>query len=348
MAGSEFWRGRRVLVTGHAGFIGAHLSRRLLELGAELIGFDNLNPYYDPKLKRARLRWIAEAGAFTHLQADLTDREAVAAAFAEHRPEIVFHLAAQAGVRYAAENPEAYVQSNVVGSLHVLEGCRRHPVRHLLLASTSSVYGANRCLPFREDQGTDHPLTLYAASKKGCEAMAHAYAHLFGIPVTVLRFFTVYGPWGRPDMALFRFAEAILDGRPVPLYNHGRHRRSFTYVDDVIAALLALAPLSPRPDPDWDPRRPDPKSSGVAPYRLLNLGNARAVELTRYLELLEAALGRKAQRELLPAQPGDVEETEADASALAALIGFRPETPVEEGVRRFAQWYLDWRAGMAA
>lgn len=347
MSGSEFWRGRRVLVTGHAGFIGAHLSRRLLALGAELSGFDNLNPYYDPALKRARLAWIGEAGPFRHFEADLTDAEAVRRCFAEHRPEIVYHLAAQAGVRYAAENPEAYVQSNLVGTLHLLEGCRHHPVAHLLLASTSSVYGANRRLPFREDQGTDHPLTLYAASKKGCEAMAHAYAHLFRIPATVLRFFTVYGPWGRPDMALFRFAEAILEGRPVPLYNRGRHRRSFTYVADVVEALIALGPLAPAPDPGWDAHQPHPATSGVAPYRLLNLGNARAVELTRYLELLEDCLGRRAERELLPAQPGDVEETEADATALEALIGFRPATPVEEGVRRFAEWFLAWRQGMA-
>lgn len=346
MSGSDFWRGRRVLVTGHAGFIGAHLSRRLLELGAELTGLDNLNPYYDPALKRARLRWVAECGHFRHIEADLCDADAVARCFAACRPEIVFHLAAQAGVRYAAENPALYVHSNLVGTLHLLEGCRRHPVSHLLLASTSSVYGANRSLPFREEQGTDHPLTLYAASKKGCEAMAHAYGHLFRIPATVLRFFTVYGPWGRPDMALFRFAEAILAGRPVPLYNYGRHRRSFTYVADVVEALVTLAPLRPTPDPDWDPRRPHPGRSGVAPYRLLNLGSAQAVELTRYLELLEDCLGRRAERMLLPPQPGDVEETEADATALEALIGFRPRTPVEQGVRRFAEWYLAWREGM--
>ncbi|MDW8373997.1 MAG: NAD-dependent epimerase/dehydratase family protein, partial [Planctomycetota bacterium] len=220
-------------------------------------------------------------------------------------------LAAQAGVRYAAENPGAYVHSNLVGTLHLLEGCRRHPVEHLLIASTSSVYGASRRLPFREDHSTDHPLTLYAASKKGCEAMAHAYAHLFAIPITVLRFFTVYGPWGRPDMALFRFAEAMLAGRPVPLYNHGRHRRSFTYVDDVIEGLLRVAARPAAPDPAWDARAPSPASSGVAPYRVLNLGNARAVALGRYLELLEEALGIRAERELLPAQPGDIEETEA-------------------------------------
>ena len=329
----------KVLVTGTAGFIGSHLAHRLLDRGDEVVGFDNLNDYYDVTLKQARLARLQARMGYTHVAGDLADRTAVEQAFAAHRPQRVVNLAAQAGVRYAAENPHLYVQSNVVGFLHVLEGCRHNGVEHLVYASTSSVYGANTAMPFSEHASAEHPLTLYAASKKANEQMAHSYSHLYGIPTTGLRFFTVYGPWGRPDMALFLFTRAILDGKPIRVFNHGRHKRSFTYVDDIVEGVLRTLDRVPGKDAGWDSARPDPATSGVAPYRLYNIGNEQPVELLRYIEVLEDCLGRKAQMELLPLQAGDVPDTEADVSDLIADVGYRPVVPVETGVARFVEWY---------
>jgi UDP-glucuronate 4-epimerase len=331
----------RVLVTGTAGFIGSHVAMRLLARGDEVIGFDNLNDYYDVTLKQARLRRFADQPGYIHVHADLADRAAVEDAFATHRPERVVHLAAQAGVRYAAENPHVYVSSNVTGFLHVLEGCRRHPVQHLVFASTSSVYGGNTRMPFSEAEGADHPLTLYAATKKANEMMAHSYAHLYRIPSTGLRFFTVYGPWGRPDMALFLFTRAILAGEPIRVFNHGHHRRSFTYVDDIVEGVVRTLDQAPSPDPRFDAAAPDPSTSD-APYRLFNIGNERAVELLDYVRVLEQCLGRKAIVELLPLQAGDVPHTEADVSRLVDAVGYRPTVSVEEGVSRFVDWYRDY------
>lgn len=332
----------KILVTGTAGFIGSHVAQRLLARGDQVIGLDNLNDYYDVTLKQARLARLMDVPGYTHITADLADRAAMEQVFAAHKPQRVVHLAAQAGVRYAAENPHVYVQSNVVGFLHVLEGCRHHGVEHLVYASTSSVYGANTAMPFSEHASTEHPLTLYAASKKANEMMAHSYAHLYGIPCTGLRFFTVYGPWGRPDMALFLFTKAILEGKPIRVFNHGRHKRSFTYVDDIVEGVVRTLDRLPGKDPAWSGARPDPATSGVAPYRLYNIGNEQPVELLRYIEVLEQHLGRKAQMELLPLQPGDVPDTEADVSDLIADVGYRPVVPVEEGVARFVQWYKEY------
>ncbi|WP_119718296.1 NAD-dependent epimerase [Cognatilysobacter tabacisoli] len=332
----------KILVTGTAGFIGSHVALRLLARGDEVVGFDSLNDYYDVTLKQARLARFADHPGYTHVTADLADRAAVEAVFAEHRPQRVVHLAAQAGVRYAAQNPHVYVASNVTGFLHVLEGCRHHGVEHLVFASTSSVYGADTAMPFSEHQGTDHPLTLYAATKKANEAMAHSYAHLYGIPSTGLRFFTVYGPWGRPDMALFLFTKAILDGQPIRVFNHGRHKRSFTYVDDIVEGVIRTLDTVPGVDPAWRGDAPDPASSGVAPYRIYNIGNEHPVELLRYIEVLEQCLGRKATMEMLPLQAGDVPDTEADVSGLVAAVGYRPVVDVEEGVANFVRWYRDY------
>jgi UDP-glucuronate 4-epimerase len=331
----------KVLVTGSAGFIGMHVAQRLLARGDEVIGLDNLNDYYDPALKRARLARLVECEGYTHVQADLADRGAIEALFEVHEPQRVVHLAAQAGVRYAAQNPHVYVSSNVTGFLHILEGCRHHPVEHLVFASTSSVYGANTKMPFSEHDSAEHPLTLYAATKKANEAMAHAYAHLYGIACTGLRFFTVYGPWGRPDMALFLFTKNILAGEPIRVFNHGRHKRSFTYVDDVVEGVLRTLDQPATPNPAWDPMAPDP-ASGQAPFRLYNIGNERPVELLRYIEVLEQCLGKAAVMEMLPLQAGDVPDTEADVSELAAAVDYRPKVPVEEGVARFVEWYLDY------
>jgi UDP-glucuronate 4-epimerase len=332
----------KVLVTGTAGFIGSHVALRLLERGDEVIGFDNLNDYYDVNLKQARLdRFMAHPG-YTHVQADLADRDAVERVFATHAPQRVINLAAQAGVRYAAENPHVYVASNITGFLHVLEGCRQHHVEHLVFASTSSVYGANTAMPFSEHQSTEHPLTLYAASKKADELMAHSYAHLYGLPCTGLRFFTVYGPWGRPDMALFLFTKAILAGDPIKVFNHGHHRRSFTYIDDIVEGVIRALDTIPGKDAHWDGARPDPASSGVAPYRLYNIGNAEPVELLRYIEVLEQCLGRKAKMEMLPLQAGDVPDTEADVSGLIQAVGYAPTVSVDRGISRFVNWYLDY------
>jgi len=332
----------KVLVTGTAGFIGSHVAQALLARGDEVIGFDNLNDYYDVTLKRARLARFAAHPAYTHVHGDLADRDAVESVFREHQPQRVVHLAAQAGVRYAAENPHVYVASNVTGFLHVIEGARRYDIEHLVYASTSSVYGANTAMPFSEHQHTEHPLTLYAATKKANEAMAHSYAHLYGVPCTGLRFFTVYGPWGRPDMALFLFTRAILAGEPIPVFNHGHHKRSFTYIDDIVAGVVRALDRVPGVDAAWNGEAPDPASSGVAPYRLYNIGSAQSVELMRYIEVLEQCLDRKATLRLLPLQPGDVPATEADCSDLARDMGYAPGVTVEEGVARFVAWYRDY------
>jgi UDP-glucuronate 4-epimerase len=331
----------KVLVTGTAGFIGSHVAQRLLARGDTVVGFDNLNDYYDPALKRARLARFGSHPNYVHVTADLADRAAVEACFATHRPERVVNLAAQAGVRYAAQNPHVYVASNVTGFLHVLEGCRHFGVQHLVFASTSSVYGANTRMPFSEHHPTEHPLTLYAATKKANESMGHSYAHLYGVPCTGLRFFTVYGPWGRPDMALFLFTRAILAGEPIKVFNHGHHQRDFTYVDDIVEGVIRALDHVAAPDPQWDGAAPDPATS-AAPFRLYNIGNQRPVQLLRYIEVLEECLGRKAERELLPLQAGDVPDTWADCSDLARDVGYAPQTPVEVGVRRFVDWYLEY------
>jgi len=332
----------RVLLTGSAGFIGFHLALRLLKRGDEVLGVDNLNAYYNPTLKAARLAILETHPGYRHARLDLADRDGMAALFAEARPEAVVNLAAQAGVRYSLERPEAYVDANVVGFLNVLEGCRAVQPRHLVYASTSSVYGANGKLPFNVHDGANHPITLYAATKLANESMAHAYAHLFAIPATGFRFFTVYGPWGRPDMALFKFTDAILKGQPIDVYGEGRMQRDFTYVDDIVDGLVAAIDRPAQIDPAWNPQSPDPATSGVAPWRLLNLGAARKVELMRYIEVLEAKLGRKAELNLMPMQPGDVARTEADVAATKAALDYTPTTPIEVGIGRFVDWYLEY------
>ncbi len=334
----------KILVTGTAGFIGSHVAIRLLERGDEVVGVDNLSDYYDVELKKARLSRFANHPAYSHVHADLADRAAIEGVFATHKPQRVINLAAQAGVRYAAQNPHVYVASNVTGFLHVLEGCRHHGVEHLVFASTSSVYGANTRMPFSEHDHTEHPLTLYAATKKANEMMAHSYAHLYGIPSTGLRFFTVYGPWGRPDMALFLFTRAILAGEPIRVFNHGHHKRSFTYIDDIVEGVIRTLDRAPGVDPSWSGDDPDPMSSGVAPYKIYNIGNEASVELLRYIEVLEDCLGRKARMEMLPLQAGDVPDTEADMSALHAAVGYRPVVGVEEGVSRFVAWYREFHS----
>ena len=331
-----------IMVTGSAGFIGFHLSRRLLARGDEVVGVDSLNAYYDPQLKAARLAVLEKHAGYRHAKLDLADRDGMAALFAEARPSAVVNLAAQAGVRYSLEKPEAYVDSNLVGFLSILEGCRATQPRHLVYASTSSVYGANGKLPFNVHDGANHPITLYAATKLANESMAHSYAHLFGIPSTGLRFFTVYGPWGRPDMALFKFTDAILKGQPIDVYGQGQMQRDFTYVEDIVDGLVAAVDRPAAADPAWDPLDPDPATSGVAPWRVLNLGNSRRVELMRYIEVLEEKLGRKAALNLMPMQPGDVRRTEADVEATRKALAYEPKTPIEIGVGRFVDWYLDY------
>jgi len=335
-----------VLVTGAAGFIGYHLSHRLLERGTAVVGFDNLNPYYDPSLKRARLAQLEATAArtatpFELIEADLEDRAAVEAAFAIHQPKQVVNLAAQAGVRYSIENPSAYIQANLVGFGHILEGCRHHGVEHLVYASSSSVYGGNTHLPFSEHHSVDHPVSLYAATKKANELMAHTYSHLYGIPATGLRFFTVYGPWGRPDMALFLFTKAMLEGRPIQVFNNGQMTRDFTYVDDIIESLIRLLDKPAAPDPAFDAANPDPAISW-APHRVFNIGNSNPTPLVDYIEAVEQALGITAEKQFLPMQPGDVPATAADTSALEAWVGFKPNTPVREGVGRFVAWYREF------
>ena len=331
-----------VFVTGAAGFIGFHLCRRLLARGEAVIGLDNLNDYYDVRLKEARLELLTPHPHFVFYRRDLADREGVESLFADHRPDSVVHLAAQPGVRYARENPHVYIQSNVVGFLHVLEGCRQAGgVRHLVFASSSSVYGANTRIPFSVHDNVDHPLSLYAASKKAGELMAHTYSHLYGLPATGLRFFTVYGPWGRPDMALFKFTQAILEGRPLDVYNHGNMRRDFTYVEDIVEGIVRVLDRPATPDPAWSGAAPDLAASS-APYRLYNIGAARPVELMRFIALLEERLGKKAILNLMPLQPDDLLDTYADVEALTRDTGYAPTTPIEVGVTNFVEWYKSY------
>jgi UDP-glucuronate 4-epimerase len=330
-----------LLVTGAAGFIGFHTSRLLLERGDEVVGLDNLNAYYDPALKQARLDILSDYPRFRFVRADLADRETMALLFQAEKFQRVVHLGAQAGVRYSIDHPDTYVQSNVVGFLHVIEGCRQNGVEHLVYASTSSVYGANTQLPFSEAHGADHPMTLYAATKRSNELMAHCYSSLYGLPTTGLRFFTVYGPWGRPDMALFLFTKNILAGLPIDVFNEGFHQRDFTYVDDIVRGVLAAVDHVAAPDPDWDSDHPNPSTSS-APFRIYNIGNHTPVPLLRYIEVLEQCLGRKAQKNLLPMQLGDVPDTWADVEALARDVGYRPATDLEQGVKQFVEWYLGY------
>jgi len=329
----------KLLVTGAAGFIGFHTARLLLERGDEVVGLDNLNAYYDPALKQARLDILNDYPQFRFVKADVADREAMETLFRAEQFQRVVHLAAQAGVRYSIENPHAYVHSNITGFLQVIEGCRRTQVEHLVYASTSSVYGANTHMPFSERQGVDHPLTLYAATKRSNELMAHSYSSLYRLPTTGLRFFTVYGPWGRPDMALFRFTKNILAGLPIDVFNDGYHQRDFTYVDDIVKGVLAAVDHVATPDPAWDSDHPNPSTSNV-PYRIYNIGNQTPVALLRYIEVLEQCLGKKAQKNLLPMQLGDLPDTWADVEALARDVGYRPCTGLETGVKQFVEWYL--------
>ncbi len=333
----------RVLVTGAAGFIGAALSERLLGRGDEVIGLDDHNDYYDVELKKARLARLERHSSFRFTKLDVADRAGMASLFGAERFARVVHLAAQAGVRYSIENPHAYVDSNLVGFINVLEGCRHNSVEHLVYASSSSVYGANTRLPFSVHDNVDHPVSLYAASKKANELMAHAYSHLYRLPTTGLRFFTVYGPWGRPDMALFVFTRNILAGEPIDVFNYGKHRRDFTYIDDIVEGVVRVLDQVAEPNPEWSGDTPDSASS-LAPYRLYNIGNNEAIDLERYIELLEACLGRKASKNLLPLQPGDVPDTFADVNALVEDLGYRPSTPVEVGIRRFVDWYREYYA----
>jgi UDP-glucuronate 4-epimerase len=331
----------KLLVTGAAGFIGFHTARRLLERGEEVVGLDNLNAYYDPGLKDARLALLRAYPKFRFVEADIADRDSMEGLFRAERFARVVHLAAQAGVRYSIINPHVYVQSNITGFLHVLEGCRHHAVEHLVYASTSSVYGANTRMPFSEQQNVDHPLTLYAATKKSNELMAHSYSSLYGLPTTGLRFFTVYGPWGRPDMALFLFTKNILAGTPIDVFNGGHHQRDFTYIDDIVQGVLGAVDRVAMPDAGWDSADPDPATSS-APYKIYNIGNQRPVALLRYIEVLEQCLGQRAQKNLLPMQPGDLPNTWADVDALARDVGYRPSTDLESGVKQFVEWYLGY------
>ena len=331
----------KVLVTGVAGFIGSQTARALLARGDHVIGIDNLNDYYDVNLKLARLDLLKGRNNFHFIKADLRERGEIEAAFAEHRPERVINLAAQAGVRYALQNPRSYVDSNLVGFLNILEGCRHHGVEHLVYASSSSVYGANTQMPYSVHDNVDHPLSLYAASKKANELMAHSYSHLFHLPVTGLRFFTVYGPWGRPDMSLFLFTRKILAGEDIDVFNFGHHARDFTYIDDIVEGVIRTLDKAAAPNPDWNGMQPDPGTS-TAPYRLYNIGNNNPVELMYFIECIEKALGKTARKNMLPMQLGDVPKTFADVDALVADIGFQPKTPIEVGVQRFVDWYRDF------
>lgn len=331
----------RHLVTGAAGFIGFHTSRRLLERGDEVVGLDSVNDYYDVTLKESRLAMLAKFPGFRLERVKLEDRPGVERVFAEGQFERVINLAAQAGVRYSLTHPHAYIDSNLVGFLHILEGCRHHGVQHLTYASSSSVYGANTAMPFSVHQNVDHPVSLYAATKKANELMAHTYSHLYGLPTTGLRFFTVYGPWGRPDMALFLFTKAILEGKPIDVFNHGRMQRDFTYIDDIVEGVIRTSDHTAAPNSDWDSDHPDPATSR-APYRLYNIGNNNPVELMELIATLEGALGRTAEKNLLPMQPGDVPATYADVEALVQDVGFAPRTPIADGVNAFVQWYRSY------
>lgn len=331
----------KVLVTGAAGFIGSTLSHRLLDRGDEVIGLDNLNDYYDVTLKEARLARLQDRQGFTFIKASLEDREAMEALFKRDQPQKVVNLAAQAGVRYSLINPHAYIDANIVGFMNVLEGCRHHGVEHLVYASSSSVYGANTSMPFSVHDNVDHPVSLYAASKKANELMAHTYSHLYNMPTTGLRFFTVYGPWGRPDMALFLFTKAILEAKPIDVFNYGNHRRDFTYIDDIVEGVIRTLDHVAAPNAEWSGDAPDSATS-KAPYRLYNIGSNRPVELLRYIEVLEECLGKKAEKNLLPLQPGDVPDTYADVDALVSDVGYRPSTPVETGIKNFVEWYREY------
>lgn len=333
---------KKVLITGGAGFIGAHLARRLLEDdGREVVAVDNLNDYYDPDLKKARMKALAEGRGFRHVNIDLKDRDRVAELFAAEKFDAVVNLAAQAGVRYSLENPGSYIDTNLVGFGNILEGCRHTGVRHLVFASSSSVYGANTKMPFSVHDNVDHPVSLYAASKKANELMAHTYAHLFGLPVTGLRFFTVYGPWGRPDMALFLFTAAIIAGRPINVFNNGEMERDFTYVDDIVEGVFRVIHKVPKPDPGWSGDAPDPATSSC-PYRIYNIGNNRKEKLMRYIEVLEEVLGKKAEKNFMPMQPGDVPATWADVDDLVSDLGYTPGTTLEYGIGRFVEWYREY------
>lgn len=333
----------KILVTGAAGFIGFHLSKQLLARGEQVIGLDNLNNYYDVPLKQARLDQLLEQKNFQVSKLDLADRQGIAQLFADIQPEKVIHLAAQAGVRYSLKNPYAYIDSNVVGFLNILEGCRHNSVKHLVFASSSSVYGINTKMPFSVHDNVDHPVSLYAATKKANELMAHSYSHLYGLPTTGLRFFTVYGPWGRPDMALFLFTKAILEGQSIDVFNYGKMRRDFTYIDDIVEGVIRVSDNIPSPNPDWSGYAPEAGTSS-APYKLYNIGNNQPVELGRFIEVLEDCLGRKATKNMLPLQPGDVPETYADIADLTRDIGFKPNTPIEVGIPRFVDWYRSYYA----
>jgi len=338
---------RTHLVTGTAGFIGFHYSLRLLREGQHVVGFDNVNDYYSVSLKRDRLKEIERvaaepgSGRFTFVEADLGDQTAVDRVFADHSFDRVVHLAAQAGVRYSVTHPRAYVHSNLVGFINILEACRHAAVPHLTYASSSSVYGANESIPFKVSDNVDHPLSLYAASKKANELMAHTYSHLYRLPTTGLRFFTVYGPWGRPDMALYLFTKAIIEGRPIDVFNHGEMMRDFTYIDDIVEGVYRTSESIAQPDPDWSGKNPDPSTSD-APYRIYNIGNNQPVKLRRFIEVIESSLGITAKKNYLPMQPGDVTSTYADIDALSQAVGFRPKTPIETGIMRFIQWYREY------
>ena len=327
----------KFLVTGAAGFIGFHVSKRLLDAGHSVVGIDNLNDYYDVNLKQSRLK-LLQSTLFTFYKTDLADREGIAQIFSTEKFERVIHLAAQAGVRYSLENPHAYADANLIGYLNILEGCRHNKVQHLLYASSSSVYGLNRKMPFSTDDSVDHPVSLYAATKKANELMAHTYSHLYGIPTTGLRFFTVYGPWGRPDMALFKFTKAMLEGKSIDVYNYGKMKRDFTYIDDIVEAIIRVQDVIPQPDAEWTVENGSPATSS-APYRVYNIGNSSPVELMEYITALEEAMGMEAEKNMMPMQPGDVLETSADTRPLYDLVGFKPETSVKHGVKNFVEWY---------
>lgn len=331
----------KFLVTGAAGFIGFHTAMRLLDRGDEVVGIDNLNSYYDPGLKKARLAVIGGRPGFSFLHLDIAERAAMAELFRVQRFDKVIHLAAQAGVRYAMQNPHAYIDSNIAGTQNVLEGCRHNGVKHLVMASSSSVYGANTKMPFSEHDNVDHPVSLYAATKKSNEMQAHSYAHLYGLPITALRFFTVYGPWGRPDMAYFSFTKKILAGEPIEVFNNGHHARDFTYIDDIVEGVLRTADRIAAPNPDWNSARPDPATSS-APYRVYNIGNNNPVELMDFIAAIETATGRTAEKTYLPLQPGDVAKTYADIDDLERDVGFKPSTPIGEGISRFVAWYRSY------
>ena len=331
----------KILVTGAAGFIGMFTAKRLLDRGDTVIGLDNFNDYYDVSLKEARAAILENYDDFSMVRMDLADRAGMEALFVKQRFDKVVHLGAQAGVRYSIDNPHSYIDSNIVGTLHILEGCRHNNVEHLVYASSSSVYGANSAMPFSTHDNVDHPLALYGATKKATELMAHTYSNLYGLPTTGLRFFTVYGPWGRPDMSPMKFAKCVVEGTPIDVYNYGNHSRDFTYIDDVVEGVVRTIDVTAQPNENWDPKKPDPASS-KAPYRIYNIGNQQPVDLMRFIELIEENFGKSAEKNLLPMQPGDVQDTWADTEDLAADVGYQPSTPIEIGMKKFVDWYLEY------